>query len=156
MISLQTLINKKFWSHVKSANNSHRIPECVSYNGVLRNDPKGQAELFNEFFFDQFSEESKYDIDIDMDQGDKFDINITTDSVFEQLMNLNQNKAPGPDDIHPTILKIVPNFWHNLFFCCITNHIGVVLSPKSGNVLTQCLFSKKVRNVKLIIIVLFH
>ena len=61
--------------------------------------------MFNDFFFDQFSEESKYDIDIDMDQGEKFDINFSSDIVFEQLKNLNQNKAPGPDGFHPKILK---------------------------------------------------
>ena len=58
------LIPKKFWSHVKSSSNSTRIPETVHYKGRFRNDPKDQAELFNSFFEDQFSETSKYNISV--------------------------------------------------------------------------------------------
>ncbi len=36
------LINKTFWSHVKSKSNSHRIPEAVSYGDRVRSDPQGQ------------------------------------------------------------------------------------------------------------------
>ena len=41
------LISKKFWSHVKSKTNSHRIPETVNYGPRFRNNPKDQADLFN-------------------------------------------------------------------------------------------------------------
>ena len=71
-----TLINKKFFAHIKSASNSHRIPECINYNGILRNDPKEQAELFSEYFFEQFSKKSKYDIPINWKRGNIFDISF--------------------------------------------------------------------------------
>ena len=58
------LITKKFWSHVKSSSTSHRIPECMHRNNTFRNKSLDKAALFNEFFYEQFTERSRYDIDI--------------------------------------------------------------------------------------------
>ena len=59
------LITKKFWSHIKSKTNCHRLPECMHRNSRYRNTPGDKAELFNTFFYDQFSKHSNYDINID-------------------------------------------------------------------------------------------
>ena len=59
------LITKKFWSHVKFVNNSHRIPECMYLKDTYRNSSLDKANLFNKFFCDQFSESSDYKIDFD-------------------------------------------------------------------------------------------
>ncbi|MCP4460446.1 MAG: hypothetical protein GY816_20855, partial [Cytophagales bacterium] len=59
------LITKKFWAHVKSMSKSTRIPDTINYRGRFRNNTLDQATLFNEFFDEQFTEASKYDIDID-------------------------------------------------------------------------------------------
>jgi hypothetical protein len=59
------LITKRFWSHVKSASKSSRIPEFVTHNDITRSCPKEQAELFNEFFYQQFSDASNYSVPID-------------------------------------------------------------------------------------------
>ena len=99
------LISKKFWSHVKATSNSSRIPESVSYNGRFRNNISDQTELFNQYFFDQFSEPSNYDIPINFldDAGANFVVNHT--EVRTLLKKLNPNKAQGPDGIHGKILK---------------------------------------------------
>ena len=47
------LITKKFWSHIKS--NSCRLPETMHLNSTFRNKPSEKAELFNNYFYDQFS-----------------------------------------------------------------------------------------------------
>ena len=99
------LITKKFWSYVKSSSNSHRIPECVEYQGRLRNDPKDQAELFNEFFYAQFSDASHYDIPIDFNDDSRFNIDFDQSRISKLLAMINSNKAQGPDGIHGTILK---------------------------------------------------
>ena len=44
------LINKKFWSYVKSNSNCHRIPEVVNFNNRSRKMSSDKAELFNDFF----------------------------------------------------------------------------------------------------------
>ena len=99
------LITKKFWSHVKSKSNSTRIPECISFDGQLRYSPKDQANLFNTFFHKQFSQPSTYDIEYDYSSDSRFDINFDYRHVRKLLLNINSNKAQGPDGIHGKILK---------------------------------------------------
>ena len=99
------IIIKKFRSHLKIDSKSLRIPESINYNGTIRNDPKGQAELFNTYFYDQFTQKSKYNIAIDLKENDNFEININRKLVHEYLSDLNPNKAPGPDGIPSTCYK---------------------------------------------------
>ena len=99
------LITKKFWSHFKYQSNCCRIPNCVSYSGKLRFKPKDQVELFNSFFFNQFSDPSLYDTDISYANDVDFDIDFDHRDVRKLLSNINSNKAQGPDGIHGKILK---------------------------------------------------
>ena len=101
------VINKKFWSYVKSVNKSHRIPNSVNYNDCFRTKNAEQAELFNKFFYDQFSDESSYDIVIDNSPENQlvFDINFDQAEISTLLRNINPNKAQGPDGIHGKLLK---------------------------------------------------
>ena len=59
-----SLISKKFWKHVKSKSKSTRIPETVWHKDKFRKNLQDQANLFNDFFFEQFSTKSKYNTDI--------------------------------------------------------------------------------------------
>ena len=70
------LVNKKFFSHVRSKSNSSRIPESIYYQDHIRSKPVDQAFLFNEFFADQFSSPSLYNIEIDY----SVDYNIVFDT----------------------------------------------------------------------------
>ena len=99
------LISKKFWKHLKSISGSSRIPETVSYNSRFRNNPDDQAELFNEFFADQFSDASNYDIDINFNNDRDNDIDFNFRRVRALLSKVNVNKAVGPDGIHGKVLK---------------------------------------------------
>ena len=100
-------INKKFWAYVKSANNCHRIPNSVNYNGNHRTNKVDQAELFNKFFYDQFSAESQYNISIDnsVASNNLFAIDFNRDEICKLLREINPNKAQGPDGIHGQLLK---------------------------------------------------
>ena len=100
-----SLISKKFWSHVKSTSNSTRIPESVSYNGQFKNNVKDQTELFNKYFYDQFSDPSNYNIPINFYNDSNSHFEISHIDVRNLLKNINSNKAPGPDGIHGKILK---------------------------------------------------
>ena len=99
------LITKKFWSHYKFASNSHRIPECIYRNGCFRNTAIDKANLFNNFFCDQFSDSSSYDIPIDFSNDGQYDITFFPHKIEKLLSNTNSNKASGPDGIHGQILK---------------------------------------------------
>ena len=99
------LISKKFWSHVKSTSKSSRIPGTVNYHGRFRNNPKDQAEMFNEYFEEQFSEASDYDVDIDYNNDSVNDIDFSTSRIRKILKDIDVNKSAGPDGIHGKILK---------------------------------------------------
>ena len=99
------LITKKFWSHYKFANNSRRIPERMYRNTQYRTSPLDKANLFNEYFCDQFSERSFYNIDIDYANDEIFDISFCPAQIGRLLSKINSNKANGPDKIHGKILK---------------------------------------------------
>ena len=100
-----SLITKKFWAHVKSNSKSYRLPECMSLQGVYRNLPLDKANLFNGYFFDQFSDASNYDINIDWSNDDLFNIDFNPIKIRDLLSVINSNKACGPDGIHGKILK---------------------------------------------------
>ena len=70
-----------------------RIPEFVSHNGVTRSDPEDQANLFNKFFFEQFSDASSYDISIDFSNDILFDIDFNHRKIRKLLSSINSNKA---------------------------------------------------------------
>ena len=101
-----SFISKKFWKHVKSKTKSSRIPETVWYNDKFRTQQQDQANLFNEFFYAQFSSKSNYNIDIDMKHNDRFfDLKFHELDVLLLLREINPNKAAGPDGLHGMVLK---------------------------------------------------
>ena len=99
------LITKKFWSHVKFNSKSDRIPECMYLKNMYRNTDADKANLFNNFFYDQFSASSSYDINYNWSDDDAFDIHFCHRKIRKLLGNINSNKACGPDGIHGKVLK---------------------------------------------------
>ena len=98
-------ITKKFWSYVKSFNKSCRIPDKMFLGNCYRKTAKEIADLFNQHFYNQFSDESKYNINIEFSDDKFFDFSIRTDSVYQFLSSLNPNKNKGPDNISGQVLK---------------------------------------------------
>ena len=86
-------ISKRFWGHVKSTSNSYRIPETLSYNS---SGADVNANLFNQYFYSQFSVESEYDIDINFEKDNDFSISFSSDRIQKLLNDINVNKACGP------------------------------------------------------------
>ena len=63
------------------------------------------SNLFNNFFCDQFSDSSSYNIPIDYSNDEQYDITFCHGDIQKLLERLNANKAGGPDAIHGKILK---------------------------------------------------
>ena len=99
------LISKRFWSHVKSKSKSIRIPETVYHGGRFRSNLSDQANLFNNYFYEQFSEDSSYNIDINYSNDQFSDLRFDGHDVFLILKAINTSKAAGPDGIHGKVLK---------------------------------------------------
>ncbi len=110
------LITKKFWSYVKATSKNTRIPEMVHLNDVFKTDHTDQAYLFNNYFQQQFSEPSDYDIPVNYGVHDNWHIDFNQFHVKNILKHLNPNKAVGPDNINGKVLK----------YCC--NALSVPLS----------------------------
>ena len=47
--------SKRFWGVIKSKTKSRFIPETISYNGEQSSSPTKKANLFNQFFFNNFT-----------------------------------------------------------------------------------------------------
>ena len=85
--------------------NTSRIPEVISYEGITSSLPSVKADIFNNYFYKQFSEPSLYNIEIDFtnDSGNEIDLSVAR--VKSVLDSLEINKAQGPDAINGAVLK---------------------------------------------------
>ena len=89
----RNILTKKFWSHVKSSRNSSRIPEVASYEGLTANEPLAKANMFNKYFYKQFSEPSHYETNIHFTNYSSFDIDFSASRIKPLLDSLDINKA---------------------------------------------------------------
>ena len=96
-----------------------------------------KADIFNKFFFNQFSDASSYDIDISFESDNNFDIDFNTDKIRDILRNIDCNKAQGPDKIHGIILKTCANSlaWPLSILFQLIHNTGILpIEWKSANV----------------------
>ena len=98
-------ISKQFWSHVKTKSSTSRIPEVLKYNGSISSHNITKANLFNDYFYEQFAHMSEYDVDIDFSKDELFDIDFSCTRVKQFLDNINTNKDARPDGIHGSVSK---------------------------------------------------
>ena len=59
-----------------ATSNNTRIPELIHLGDVYKSSLLDQSELFNNFFYSQFSDASAYDIEIDHSQSQNFVIDF--------------------------------------------------------------------------------
>ena len=73
----------------------------MNYKNRYRTKPVDHANLFSEYFYEQFCDESSYDIDIYMSTKNQFiDLKFHSLDVLLLLKEFNSSKAAGPDGIH--------------------------------------------------------
>ena len=61
--------------------------------------------MFNQYFYNQFSEPSCHDTNIDFTNNSTFDIDLSDSRIKPLLDNLDINKSQGPDAISGAVLK---------------------------------------------------
>jgi endonuclease/exonuclease/phosphatase family metal-dependent hydrolase len=100
---------KSFWTYVKrQTKSSQGLHPLQRDNGTMITDDLEKAESWNSFFASVFTNENLQDIPAmpmknvteELDQ-----IHITEEEVEKELIQLKTDKSPGPDAIHPRILK---------------------------------------------------
>ena len=90
----------------KATSNSCRIPETIHYGAKFRSNNLDIGNLFNKYFSDQFSNPSKYDIEIDFSNDIFKDTKFDEKKLFDLFRKMNSNKAAGPDGIHSKLMKM--------------------------------------------------
>jgi hypothetical protein len=72
---------------------------------VFKTEVSGQAELFNCYFKQQFSELNSYEIPIDSSDSNDCLIDFGPGRIVTMIQNLKPSKAMGPDNINRKVLK---------------------------------------------------
>ena len=105
--------SKKFWQYVNGKTRIRQgIPDLVysGEDGEERNttNDKENAEVLSSFFTSVFTNENMQDIpDVPTKKFDAVlkDVKISKDRIRKKILSLNIAKSPGPDRVHPKLLK---------------------------------------------------
>ena len=99
---------KRFWTYIKHKKTNFNGIAPLKKDGKLTTDPKSKAEILNAQFQSVFTRETEPSLTPPCHQSPTMpDICITTKGVLKLLKNLQPNKAPGPDNIGPRVLKVL-------------------------------------------------
>ena len=131
------LLSKKFWTYVKRTSKSKRLPEILTSGSKISSDTKTKADMFNKFFYDQFSEPSIYNTDICFSRDNEFDIDFSPSRIKILLDAINVNKACGPDEIPGIIFKMYSNslaFPLSIIYKLVYNTGSLPLQWKLSNI----------------------
>ena len=112
---------KKFWKHIKSVKKDRTGTAPLKENGLLYSDPKSKADILNRQYQSVFSHEDLNNIP-EPDEPEfpaMSEITATEDGVFKLLTELKENKASGPDQLSPRILRIAAKPLSR----CLTPHL---------------------------------
>ena len=100
---------KAFWTYVKSKTTVREsVANLTKSDGSTTSSSKEKAEVLQGVFTSVFTEEDMEDIpDPPVVEFDVplTDFAISTEDVFKLLCKLQPGKSPGPDKLHPRILK---------------------------------------------------
>jgi hypothetical protein len=99
---------KKFTSYIKSKTKVKTgIGPLKKPDGTTTSDDNEMANILNKFFTGVFTKEDKTNIPTKDCETNKVltDIPITAGKIEEKIENLRKDSAPGPDGIHPRLLK---------------------------------------------------
>ena len=101
---------KAFYEYISSKLvKKEGVHELLNENGDLTNNDKEKCDIINKFFSSVFTKEDLNDIPDFTYDNDILNpletCDITLHDMEKALLNLNPNKSPGPDHLHPKLLK---------------------------------------------------
>ena len=115
-------------------------------NAELTTTNKEKAEVLCKFFSDVFTREYLINVPtFEEHQGidNLEDINFTVDDVEKTLENLKIGKSPGPDDIHPRVLKDLAKELKMPLFIIFRKSLDTGILPKSRKLQMYHQYSRK-------------
>jgi len=102
--------SKSFWAYVMSkAKTKEKVGPLKDQFGMLIDDDEMICNIFNNFFISVFTNEELGHILVAGKRvtEDTEDFEIRASDIYEHIVKLKENKAPGDDNIAPKILKEV-------------------------------------------------
>lgn len=104
---------KRFWNYANRRLKTKSGIETLNLEGggIAKTDAE-KVEALSKFFESTFTREDVTNVPTLPDVGNGMimdEITITKDQVISKLKSLNPNKAPGPDGLHPKVLKECAN-----------------------------------------------
>ena len=104
--------SKLFWKHVNSKTKLRpSIPELYTSpkSKDMTSDDKGKAEILGKFFSSVYVKEPDWSWNLDNQEKpiitEELKLEITKDIILKKITDLNPNKSPGPDLLHPHVVK---------------------------------------------------
>jgi hypothetical protein len=104
--------NRKFATYIKSKTKAKTtIGPLKDNNGKITHDNQEMANILNSFFATVFTRENRNNVPEKRRETDKnlSDIVITVDLIKKKIDCLRKDSAPGPDNIHPQLMKETKN-----------------------------------------------
>ena len=99
---------KRFWNFFNRLTNRPSIPDSVTIGDKVFITPYTKAEAFNYYFASVFNTCTVLPTDIDSTPYWHINISeiiLNQEDVRYALLKLDPSKTPGPDLIHPKVLK---------------------------------------------------
>jgi len=100
---------KKFYGYMRKVKTvKEKVHQVTNENGQLTNTEEETAQALSNFFSSVFVKECVGNSDTDEEPGiprNSVGLVIDEDVVMNKLLKLKVDKAQGPDDIHPSILR---------------------------------------------------
>lgn len=100
---------KRFWSFFRHKTKSNCIPANVTYEGRHISSRVAMGEAFNKYFYSAFTHAPEVPLDAftPPDEGMPVlhNLALCEGEVYRALLNLDPNKAPGPDVLLTIVLK---------------------------------------------------
>lgn len=100
---------KAFWKYSNSRTKVRpRLGDLRNSSGTLVSHDQAKAGILNEYFAGNFTKEKPFtEPEFEDSFGGRLltDVRVSTQSVQAKLLALKPSCAPGPDDIHPRVLR---------------------------------------------------
>ena len=95
---------KKLFAYINAKKKTQPLA-CLNVNNKLINDDRDIAEALREYFHSTFITSTKTSSIGNTMSNDNFVPFFSKNDVLKLLSDLDENSSPGPDGIHPTLLK---------------------------------------------------